>query len=271
MDPKAYYDTWESAEIILTTVFWSGIGACLLAIGSYLSIFTIRPPGSPPLDIPAKRRHIRLLADISIASFIVAAFFMIFLIANAPRPPIDQDIPLYAAWQDWWHSNKDLDSVRTLGLPIRIWGRIGKILEAVAGLTIIIDVIGERRLMTWSRDIRSSEERPFRLARSALERMQLPIAVIGFISSGILTLTLGLPEASPLTRLGVAAYPFAIIGGGVLYTLLFGFLGTNVVMCTGLALEHVSHVLAKPAGLRAIRAVAVFLFLIGFHFDLLST
>jgi len=58
---------------------------------------------------------------------------------------VSNHVTLREAWQLWFSG--DLPSTATLwGASILWWGRIGKIIELVAGLTILVDLVGSQRL-----------------------------------------------------------------------------------------------------------------------------
>jgi len=56
-----------------------------------------------------------------------------------------QSVNYWEAWSHWW-SGQRLDSFSMAGLPFTWWGRIGKILQFIAGLLVVLDLIGKSRL-----------------------------------------------------------------------------------------------------------------------------
>lgn len=51
----------------------------------------------------------------------------------------------FSVWDAWWQG-RPITDLRVGGLPIRWWGRIGKYLQFLAGLTIVLDLVGAARL-----------------------------------------------------------------------------------------------------------------------------
>lgn len=58
------------------------------------------------------------------------------------------------AWMAWW-GGKTLIGTTLWGIPILWWGRIGKLMQFLGGLTVVLDLIGPERLLAIAR--RTSE------------------------------------------------------------------------------------------------------------------
>jgi hypothetical protein len=61
-----------------------------------------------------------------------------------------------------WLSGDSVQAAELLGITILCWGRIGKVLQFVSGLTVVLDLIGSQRLSSWN----SASEREFDRATS---------------------------------------------------------------------------------------------------------
>ncbi|HWH81298.1 MAG TPA: hypothetical protein VNU71_03585 [Burkholderiaceae bacterium] len=63
------------------------------------------------------------------------------------------DIDFFIAWQRWLDG--PLGSIAIHGLPIWAWARIGKIMQLVAGVLIVIEIIGVARVNKWGTLLRN--------------------------------------------------------------------------------------------------------------------
>jgi hypothetical protein len=78
-------------------------------------------------------------------------------------------------WQAWW--NGEQQHFVVLWLPAYAWARIGKVLEFVAALFIIADIIGPKRLREWGSNLMNSDS----IARTlALNRNMVTWAYLEF-------------------------------------------------------------------------------------------
>lgn len=50
-----------------------------------------------------------------------------------------------AVWRAWW-SGRQTTTVALCGVPMLWWGRVGKLLQFVAGLAVLLDLVGPERL-----------------------------------------------------------------------------------------------------------------------------
>jgi len=50
------------------------------------------------------------------------------------------------AWVQWWHAAEPISKYLLWGHPIFFWARIGKLMELVGALFIVIDWIGRERI-----------------------------------------------------------------------------------------------------------------------------
>jgi hypothetical protein len=57
---------------------------------------------------------------------------------------------LWDLWSNWW-SGQQLSGAQLWGWPLVAWGRLGKVLQFLAGLTIVLDLIGPDPLRAFGR------------------------------------------------------------------------------------------------------------------------
>ncbi|MDR6598149.1 hypothetical protein ACFFSW_10930 [Saccharothrix longispora] len=75
-----------------------------------------------------------------VARWVAVLAVLVVLVANAA-----------ALWRfagAWWHGALTGDTV-VWGLPLRNWGRIGKLLQFVAGATVVLKLVGPERFAAW--------------------------------------------------------------------------------------------------------------------------
>jgi len=65
---------------------------------------------------------------------------------------LGKDIDLIQAWYLWF-AGRPLTDFTLLHLPFLWWGRIGKCLESLGTLTVILDLIGPKRLRLWGKQM----------------------------------------------------------------------------------------------------------------------
>ncbi|SED59742.1 hypothetical protein SAMN04489727_8519 [Amycolatopsis tolypomycina] len=53
-------------------------------------------------------------------------------------------------WMRWWAGEK-VDGAQLWGLPMLVWGRIGKGLQFAGGLTVVLDLVGPERLRAFGK------------------------------------------------------------------------------------------------------------------------
>ncbi|MEV8607307.1 hypothetical protein AB0383_05000 [Amycolatopsis sp. NPDC051373] len=65
---------------------------------------------------------------------------------------------LLHAWREWF-AGHDTAQLRVFGIAVLWWGRIGKTLEFVGGLTVVIDLLGRQRMETFHASLRRRRRR----------------------------------------------------------------------------------------------------------------
>jgi len=260
---------WQMLDQVATNAFWAGVAATLIALGIYFSLFTTPPPGSAV----SRRRMVNSFIDISFAFFASAAVIMVLSIVNAPEQTLNRgaSASLRVAWQHWLKGD-DLTrlDIHVLRLSLHVWGRIGKILEGLAGLAIVIDVIGEARLRDWAYTIKGPDKAAEVLSAYLMKRTRLPAYVFGLIAS-LTAILFSKPENISLKTVGGASgFIIAVAVETILFVLLFGMFVMAAILYLKAPLFGLSWLLSKPIGIRVVRASAAILFIVGIHFDILA-
>ncbi|MEU4667642.1 hypothetical protein AB0F91_06670 [Amycolatopsis sp. NPDC023774] len=65
---------------------------------------------------------------------------------------------LLHAWREWL-AGHDTAQLRVFGIAVLWWGRIGKTLEFLGGLTVVIDLLGRQRMETFHASLRHRRRR----------------------------------------------------------------------------------------------------------------
>lgn len=196
---------------------------------------------------------------------------------------------LFDAWRLWWEGHSVLD-LELWGLEITWWGRIGKVLQFVGALTVVLDIIGPERLLAFGDSLRTAS--PFRgVVGRARERWQPLWEWARAARAGTPSVDLTSSE----TRRGIVQ--LAVRGGllvlGLVIGLVFaswGWLLVLAVLVGGLAfialaavvslvgqavftvvIKPFATVIARPNIDAWAKSAGIVLLMAGFHFDLLAS
>lgn len=71
---------------------------------------------------------------------------------------------LLHAWREWL-AGHDTSQLRVFGIAVLWWGRLGKTLEFLGGLTVVIDLLGRARMETFHANLRTRRARLSSLMR----------------------------------------------------------------------------------------------------------
>jgi putative FmdB family regulatory protein len=82
-------------------------------------------------------------------------------------------LKLWGFWENWL-DGKVTPSAKLSRWPIMYWGRLGKILEFIGGLTVILDLAGEERVDRWHAAASSRFTRTAALSRTMIARTLAP-------------------------------------------------------------------------------------------------
>ncbi|MFI9812672.1 hypothetical protein [Saccharothrix variisporea] len=167
----------------------------------------------------------------------------------------------FEAWRLWFDGSSTLRDAELWGLPVLWWGRIGKLAAFLAGLTLIMDIVGPERLRQFS-------ERYVRRNRSRLG-IAWP-AVVGAAAGALLIWAVFFPGrvTFPGGWIEVSSTGFTAVTAGIA---LVGSLALLVPVALQGIRRVLIHVFERDALARTVQVVALFLFIVGFHFDLLAS
>lgn len=167
------------------------------------------------------------------------------------------DLDLFEAW-GLWLDNIQVNQHTLFGVSILALGRIGKVVSFVAGMTVILDLIGPERLQRFGRRTTSADVDTFRPWHMATMILVLPGAAVALfwyaVQDGYVTVS-----DTARTAVNMAFY------GVVLVTL---FLFPRV---TNWVIRGMGRLLQNPELEPRVRWGSVVLLMVGFHFDLLAS
>jgi hypothetical protein len=206
------------------------------------------------------------------------------------------DVGLDDAWRHWL-SGDSLEQARLWGINILWWGRIGRLLEFAAALTIIAEIIGPERLRAFGRSLRTrvTARRALGLAWATLlwawvwiyeqvihdEDVTETRERAGKYRSTaklhiVVSILLVFPTAYLLWRWGgwgatfwtVLVAPAVAIPATVVLVLGWTLPG---IALEWLLVRPVARILDREALDKWIKSGSALMLLVGFHFDLLSS
>jgi len=145
-------------------------------------------------------------------------------------------------------------------MPMLWWGRLGKLAQLAAGLIILVDLLGKKRMEKYAKatvgryedDIRVLHLRPYQVALYYI--IWLSISVGGIVAVFTLLLSrIGWPVSISLSLVFIALGRFI---AGMVFVQLFAAIR---LLARSLKPEH------------PVRWFSFYLALVGFHFDLLAS
>jgi hypothetical protein len=184
---------------------------------------------------------------------------------------------LLHAWREWL-AGHDITHLRLLGIEVLWWGRIGKALEFLGGLTVVIDLLGRARMTAFHTALRRKRRRFFAWVRGKAGRASAktgdPVGLRGFFVAGTVVLALFTFAAAhyaypddpmPLPVLALfIVFAAPTLGGLVLGSLGYLLLEAFVVVALGQ--------LRTREGLESrLKWFGLAILVIGFSMDLLSS
>jgi hypothetical protein len=204
------------------------------------------------------------------------------------------------AWGYWWQGCHLDEHLRMWGLHMLWWARIGKFLQCVAAVTVVAEIIGPARLRTfgnslheqltiagirkavsdimqWGR-IRFPKWDKYSIRRSVV--YTLMTMVILFIPLSIICgiLLTGFSDVPALLMTALMVNVVVVVFSRLLYAVVHGaIVGAMVAALAGgavidvIIVEPIAWVLDRPALDRTAKICALLLFIIGFHFDFLTS
>jgi hypothetical protein len=189
---------------------------------------------------------------------------------------------LLHAWREWL-AGHDTTQLRVFGIVVLWWGRIGKTLEFLGGLTVVIDLLGRARMEQFHQTLRRRRARLLarlrRRAKPAVSRsgdstVWRAAFVVGTVAMGLFILV-----GEHYARAGSDPMPlpvlllFIVLAAPTLGGFVLGAAGYLV----GLLLVEAFVVttlgqLKTRAGLESqLKWIGLAIFMFGFSLDLLSS
>jgi hypothetical protein len=164
------------------------------------------------------------------------------------------NLTLTDAWALWW-SGQQLTDHTLYGAPVLWLGRAGKLLAFLAGMTLVLDMIGSERLIRWGEQARGPLHE--RLAG------RLVYVFAGLVVLALVPLAYRVPYIEP-RPLGAALSGVTLIAALLTVVVLTVWAGPLLVTWFG-------NALAGRRFERWLRTVAVPLFFAGFALDYLAS
>ncbi|WP_344933035.1 hypothetical protein [Sphaerisporangium flaviroseum] len=164
------------------------------------------------------------------------------------------ELNLFEAWQLWMSGESMIDHT-LFELPMIWWGRAGKIVSFLAGMTVVLDVIGPERLREFStrfRRINVDRARSMRIGRRIVVGLLVTVAAVAVTSE--IVGDQDMEEIASVIALGVGIFGLIVVPAAA------GFLAGGV-----------AGLLENPRTERLVRWIGVILLVVGFHFDLLAS
>jgi hypothetical protein len=190
---------------------------------------------------------------------------------------------LLHAWREWL-AGHDITQIRLFGIEILWWGRIGKTLEFLGGLTVVVDLLGRARMAAFHDTLRRRRVRLIaRLRRdkdkpAGHPKTGDPAGLRGFVVAGALAVGLfvfvgehyaglgGDPMPTPLLVAMIAILAPTVGGMAGLVGYLAGLLLLEAFAVTTLGQ------LRTREGLESrLKWIGLAIFVAGFSMDLLSS
>jgi hypothetical protein len=213
--------------------------------------------------------------------------------------PPETVLTLPQAWSYWWQGCHLDEHLRMWGLYMLWWARIGKLLQCVAGLTIIAEIIGPERLRAFGNSLHNrvtldgavahtrSMWRVIRgfifwgqFSRDRPQEQSRALTVFVLVAVSLLSgAVLGLANEmiigdGPLSKYSTLIFLLMFTTGLVMpvFVLIMtvAWLGLGVIV-DAVLIEPIALALDRPALDRIVKIGALLLLLIGFHFDFLTS
>jgi hypothetical protein len=212
-----------------------------------------------------------------------------------------QTVGLVEAWAQWL-SGKHTDDLLLWGMQVLWWGRIGKIVQTIAALTVLAEIIGPERLRSFGNSLRSGinlqkihdlwvlglswagmmiryflASLTFGLSR----RFEIGLQLFDFFGLLLLTALLRVilwfyfmyrlwSDWSWWSAMLVAGVSAGLLAPLLIGTAIFALTITGLVLDIAF-IEPLAWTLERPRLDKWIKSVSLILLLAGFHFDLLSS
>lgn len=155
-------------------------------------------------------------------------------------------VDYFDAWTRWAAGDPTLRDAHLWGLKIYWWARLGKVLAFLAGMALLVDIIGPSKVVAWFQKI--------------ARRLWLPIFIV--------ILLILIPLATMVRLYNLDADPFST---GVIVFLALVFMLPPAAMLANVVKDSADWLAESQRFVAFLRLVSFLLFAIGFHFDMLGS
>ena len=212
------------------------------------------------------------------------AVFAVGVVTNIVTTSGDE---LFHAWQ-LWSQGRSVSTEPLWGHPVLWWARLGKILQFVAGLVVVFDLIGPERLRAVGRRASNGLREARSLALRLQPSLQYSMVSAVRLGTGLFLVSVNASLAfllatrwSTMSGTPATLIPFVVAPAFLLVYLWIGgreaasvlrlpALGLGWLLAT-LTLGTAAAALDKANPGHLIRWLALLLFMIGFSLDLLGS
>ena len=168
------------------------------------------------------------------------------------------DITLAEAWALWW-SGQQLTEHSIHGMSVLWAARTGKLMAFLAGTTIVLDIIGSKRLVAWGEQLQVSGSKWLNYAVLVGLTIALLLAPLVYLRLN--------PAMETLEALGVVSGALSVFVSVLVLLIASAYASQK----TPAFLIWFGGLLAKPRFERWLRTIAVPLFFLGFGLDYLAS
>lgn len=165
------------------------------------------------------------------------------------------------AWARWFDGDVTLRDAELWGLAVLWWGRIGKFAAFLAGMILIMDIVGPERLRQFSERYLERHRSRYGSAWPAIVAAAAGVVVAWAIFFPGKLAILGV-------EITVYSYGFTAVTAGIALVI-------SLALLTPMLLQGVRrfliYVFERDAMARTVQMVSLFLFIVGFHFDMLAS
>ncbi|MER6006317.1 hypothetical protein ABT120_47770 [Nonomuraea angiospora] len=166
-----------------------------------------------------------------------------------------QEISYLEAWS-LWSAGTDIKSRILWGLEIYKWARLAKVAALLAGLAILIDIVGPVRLREWLSPLKRPVETTV-MAAVGILCLVLPFAFLWFVASTL---------PGPIALGALILLPIGLgIGAYILESFIKGK-GHPVAAVAGLV-----KITKHTVFIQFVRTTSLILLVAAFHFDFLAS
>ncbi|MEV4013372.1 hypothetical protein AB0J35_22985 [Nonomuraea angiospora] len=172
------------------------------------------------------------------------------------------DIGYLDALQMWLSGNPALQDATLYGMSMLWWGRFGKILAFLGGMTVVLDILGPDRIREYGGRLRAIPKSPTN--RSSVWAAAL--TALGTCAAAIMGAVVDVATGPGRERLALT-----VLVIGVVIAVVWVTLAVTRSKLFESTFNGIAWVLEHRKALIWWRVVSFFALVIGFHFDLLAS